>query len=136
MKKIRVNKKNCSGCKLCIMNCSFSHFNVTSPHLSNVKIIGSETHAEFVPTLCHQCEGRFCIKSCPSDALTINEVTGAIQIDREKCNFCGQCVGACPYHAIYISKNPAGEDYLMICDLCGGDPQCAKYCRLAAIVYK
>jgi len=136
MKRIRVNKDNCSGCKLCVMNCSFWHFDVTAPHLSCVRIIGTEATASFKPTLCHQCSGRYCIKSCPTGALSINEINGAIKVDRELCSLCSLCVEACPYNAIYISKDPTSQPYLMVCDLCDGDPQCAKNCRLDAITYK
>lgn len=136
MKKMKINPKKCSGCKLCEMNCSFQHFKVSAPHLANIRILGRETHAEFTPTLCRQCAGKFCIKACPEDALSVNEATGAICVDREKCTLCGACVSACPFNGIYISTNPEGQPYLMVCDLCGGDPQCAKYCRLGALIYE
>lgn len=136
MNRIRVNKNNCSGCKLCVMNCSFWHFDVTAPHLSRIRIIGTEATATFKPTLCHQCIRRYCIESCPTHALSINEITGAIDVNRQLCTLCGECVEACIYDAIYISKDPEGQPILMVCDLCGGDPQCVKYCRLDAIAFK
>jgi carbon-monoxide dehydrogenase iron sulfur subunit len=135
MKKIKVDSKKCSGCRLCMMNCSFQHFNVSAPHLSNVRILGSESHAEFNPTVCRQCSGRFCVKSCPHDALSISDRTGAVQIDHDKCELCGACISACPFNCIYISINPQGEKMLFVCDLCGGDPQCVRNCRLGALQF-
>jgi carbon-monoxide dehydrogenase iron sulfur subunit len=136
MNKLYVNPQSCSGCKLCVMNCSFRHFNVSAPFLSNIRIMGRETHAAFVPTLCRQCDGKFCIDSCPEEALSVVEATGAIHIDHVKCILCGSCVAACPVDGIYISMNPEGEEFLMVCDLCDGDPQCVKYCRLGALKYE
>lgn len=135
-KKIVVNQKNCSGCKLCEMNCSAWHFTVSAPHLSAIRIIGRESHADFTPTLCQQCSDRFCVNSCPQEALTVNEITGAIMIDHETCVLCGACVSACPLNAITITTNLEGDEYLLVCDLCGGDPQCVKYCRLDAIIFE
>jgi Fe-S-cluster-containing hydrogenase component 2 len=43
---------------------------------------------------------------------------------------------ACAFGGIFIGKNPAGEDILMVCNLCEGDPQCVKNCRLNALVYE
>lgn len=135
MKTMKVNQSNCSGCKLCMMECSFRHFKISAPHLSNVRIMGRETRAAFVPALCVQCPERSCIDACPEGALSIVESTGAIQVDHAVCILCGSCVIACAFDGIFIGLNPEGEEFLMVCDLCDGEPQCAKNCRLDALVY-
>jgi len=65
------------------------------------------------------------VKACPSEALSISPETEAVIVDREKCTACGLCIEACPGDVPYI--HPA-EKYAVICDLCGGDPQCVKAC--------
>jgi Fe-S-cluster-containing dehydrogenase component len=37
-------------------------------------------------------------------------------------------VEACPLHAIW-----SGTDGLILCDLCGGDPECVKVCYTEAL---
>lgn len=54
----------------------------------------------------------------------LDQRTGAIVIDEEKCIRCLACLEACPFEAIQVS--PSGE--MLKCDLCGGDPVCVKYC--------
>jgi len=79
-----------------------------------------------VPHLCAQCDDAPCVPSCPVKALNVDNATGAIIVDREKCVGCGICMRACP------GKIPAmhpTEKYAMICDLCNGDPQCTKPCQ-------
>jgi Fe-S-cluster-containing hydrogenase component 2 len=40
------------------------------------------------------------------------------------------CQYACPFDAIRMHPS---RHVAMICDLCGGDPQCVKYCVLGAL---
>jgi Ni,Fe-hydrogenase III small subunit/NAD-dependent dihydropyrimidine dehydrogenase PreA subunit len=44
-----------------------------------------------------------CVDSCPTDALRVTE-TGP-RLDLGQCIFCGECVAACPSHAIVFSRN-------------------------------
>ena len=81
--------------------------------------------AEF-PHLCAQCHDYPCISSCPEDALSVNKKTGAVIVDKEKCTACGACIRACPGAIPHMHPT---EDYVLICDLCGGDPQCVKACQ-------
>ncbi len=81
--------------------------------------------AEF-PHFCTQCDDYPCVKSCSADALSVNKDTGAVSVDREKCTNCGLCIDACPGNVPHIHPT---EQYAVICDLCEGDPQCAKVCQ-------
>lgn len=79
-----------------------------------------------VPHLCAQCEDYPCVKSCPVDALSISEETGAVLVDKEKCTGCSVCIDACPGRIPHIHPT---EKYSIICDFCGGEPQCVKVCQ-------
>jgi len=54
-----------------------------------------------------------CVKVCPFDAITIQEGTGHIKIDEEKCTACGICVQACPQNIIEIIPSSIQTKELM-----------------------
>lgn len=55
--------------------------------------------------LCKGCQD--CIKSCPSDAISM--VNNKAQINPDLCQECGICVDICPENAIY---NETKSDYM------------------------
>ena len=50
--------------------------------------------------------------------------------DTDTCTECGICVKVCKYNAIKV-----GEAKALVCDLCGGDPQCVARCPTGALEY-
>lgn len=123
------NYAKCSGCRLCEIVCSFYHEGRIWPEASRIRIFMLLPGTEF-PHLCVQCGDYPCINSCPTKALKIDQRTGAVLIDKEKCTACGACIKACPGS---IPKIHPTEKYALICDLCDGDPQCVKVCDWKAI---
>jgi Fe-S-cluster-containing hydrogenase component 2 len=121
----------CSGCRICELVCSFTHYKIFNPTLSRIRVTSQEHELIDFPVTCRQCADPPCHEVCPTKALSRNE-SGANQIDREQCIGCGECVSACPFGAMYI---PAGEKLPISCDLCGGDPQCVKYCPREVLFY-
>jgi len=81
-----------------------------------------------VPHLCTQCDDYPCVESCPVNALSIDQATTAVLVDREKCISCGKCVTACPGNVPFLHPK---DNQATICDLCNGDPQCVKVCTEA-----
>jgi Fe-S-cluster-containing dehydrogenase component len=81
-----------------------------------------------VPHLCAQCDDYPCVKACPVEAITIDEDTTAVLVDREKCTSCGACINACPGKIPFLHPS---DDKATICDLCGGEPECVKVCHEA-----
>jgi Fe-S-cluster-containing dehydrogenase component len=81
--------------------------------------------AEF-PHLCTQCEDYPCVESCPFKALAVNKETSAVIVNVDKCTGCGKCIDACPGKVPHV--HPQSKK-ILICDLCGGDPQCTKVCQ-------
>jgi Fe-S-cluster-containing dehydrogenase component len=66
------------------------------------------------------------VETCPFKALSINRRTGAVLVNIEKCTGCGKCIETCPGRIPHIHPK-SGK--VVICDLCNGEPQCAKVCQ-------
>jgi len=118
----------CSGCAICGLACSAREFGGYNPRLANLEITLSGDGLTHHPVVCHQCRNPFCQRSCPVEAISRDEHTGALLVDPEKCTGCGACVSACPLSVIKLVAGVAHK-----CDLCGGDPLCVKVCPAGAL---
>jgi Fe-S-cluster-containing dehydrogenase component len=49
-----------------------------------------------------------------------------VLVDRERCTGCGVCVERCPGSIPFLHPK---DGKAVICDLCGGDPECVKVCQ-------
>ena len=64
----------------------------------------------------------------------IEAITGVL--DEEKCNFCGQCVKVCPYHAIVPPDRKKNQYPMIIEAACAGCGTCGAECPLDAITMR
>jgi carbon-monoxide dehydrogenase iron sulfur subunit len=115
----------CSGCRKCEITCSLFHENRIWPEASRIRVFMLVPGAEF-PHFCTQCEDYPCAEACSVKALSISPKTGAVLVDEEKCTGCGKCIEVCPGRIPHMHPT---ENHILICDLCGGNPQCAKVCQ-------
>jgi Fe-S-cluster-containing hydrogenase component 2 len=122
--------KKCIGCRLCENYCSFIHEGVINPAKARIRIIRDHETQIDLATYCHSCFDAPCIKACNFDALSRHLETNSIQVSTEECVGCRKCIEECPFVA--PSMDPTGE-YVYICDLCNGDPECVKICPEEAI---
>jgi Fe-S-cluster-containing dehydrogenase component len=85
---------------------------------------------------CNHCEDAPCVAVCPTGASYIDEETGTVQVDANKCTGCKACITACPYDARFV--HPDG--YVSKCTFCdhrlakGETSACASTCPTSAIV--
>ena len=124
-KLMEFNPKDCTGCRLCEMECSFHHEQECSTVRSRIKIIKDEEYGNHLVLLCMQCAEPDCIESCPTEALWKDEETGIVLVDEELCNGWVSCLEACPLGALSFDRE---RNIVFKCDLCGGDPECVKVC--------
>jgi Fe-S-cluster-containing hydrogenase component 2 len=128
MKRIKVKAELCAGCRQCEMVCSFEHFNLFSPVLARITVHKDDRYGLDYPVTCRQCTGCPPIHACPELALSRTE-EGLTWCNWQDCTGCGVCEKACTYGAIKV------KDMALICDLCGGTPQCVERCPTGAIEY-
>lgn len=135
MKKLLVDKKKCSGCRICESVCSYhklgDKFNRKKAAIRI--IVEGELGENNTPVICRHCKKAKCSEACPVEAFYQDEKTGALVIDQNKCIGCGLCAEACPFGAIYLHEELSIP---LKCDLCGGEPLCVKYCVPTAITYE
>jgi Fe-S-cluster-containing hydrogenase component 2 len=119
--------ERCSGCRICELACSLHHEGWMWPEASRIRVFMPFPGVE-VPHLCAQCDDYPCVESCPVDALSVDEETSAVLVDEDKCTSCILCIKACPGQIPYLHPKTGKA---VICDLCGGDPECVKACSRA-----
>jgi len=108
------------------------HHGVSNPEKSRIRIIRDHLSQLDLATYCHSCYNAPCIMACNFEALSKDPKTNAIVVDNDNCTACRSCISKCPHAA--PSMHPNGE-YVLICDLCGGTPECVTICPEQAIQY-
>jgi Fe-S-cluster-containing hydrogenase component 2 len=114
------------------MACSYEHTGAFNPSRSRIKIIEVGHGERSIPYTCTQCADAWCQKACPTGAITVNLATGAKVVNNATCVGCKVCTIACPFGTINFDQI-SGK--VVKCNLCDGDPQCAKACPTDAITY-
>lgn len=156
--ELRFNPKLCASCRYCEIACAQFHEGDANPmtHRNRVVIrpilnftgvsalsanaqgwpqpLAQATFAEFSENhFCRQCPSPECLDACPEKAIYVDRKTGARVVDTDICIGVGACVNACQFGMIRLDKE---TNQAFKCDLCGGDPQCAKWCPTGAITVK
>lgn len=133
MRLIEVTPDKCTGCRTCEMACSFHHEGECSTTKSRIRILKGKEWAFDFPRLCIQCGEAPCLESCPTGALARDNGSGAVLVDTKACNGCEACLTACPIRALTLDRD---KNTVFKCDLCGGDPECVKWCTRDVLVFK
>jgi len=135
------NIAECTGCRLCQVACSQIKEQKVQPAIARVTVWQYYPGVEF-PVACYQCgDEAKCVEACPTQALEVDtsKKLNTIKIDTKLClrtakgGDCVLCQEKCPGTA--VSFHPKTREPL-ICDLCGGDPECVKACPSTTISTK
>jgi Fe-S-cluster-containing dehydrogenase component len=132
-----IDPRRCMGCSACVIACKNEN-NVplggfrdwvsrdTSGRFPDIKL-------EHRSERCNHCENAACISNCPTGA-SYRAEDGTVQVDRNKCTGCKDCLSACAYGARYV--HPAGHiDKCTFCAHMEGSTACANVCPSECIVY-
>ena len=129
-KKLTVIPENCSGCKMCELACAIKHFGVNNPKKSAVRVLVTYPHPVVrMPIVCSQCKKPPCATACPVGAISRGD--GVVKLDQDLCVSCFRCIEACPFGAVYAHDDCT---FPIKCDMCDGEPECAKQCPKGALV--
>jgi len=108
------------------------HEKVCNPSRARIHVAKWETAGLYVPIVCLQCESPICETVCPVRAIKKDKQTGALLIDSNLCVGCRLCALYCPFAGAEIDVT---NGRIIKCDLCGGEPVCAKFCDPQALRY-
>jgi len=128
---LMIYPEKCISCGTCELACSLEKENEFKPSNSRISVLRFDMGVT-VPMTCFQCDTPSCVAACRTGALVKDTETGIVNVNTEKCIGCRMCEMACPFGNIQYN---ASTKTPMKCDLCGGDPECAKYCPTGAIEY-
>lgn len=142
MRRIVAHEELCMGCTLCEVYCTLAHSasgdlikaykRETNRPRPRIKV--SQDKPQSMAVQCHNCKDPACVNACLTGAMHIDEATGKVLHDEEKCISCWTCVMVCPFGAVVvepgISKTP------LKCDLCPNlkIPACVANCPNEALV--
>ncbi len=131
LKSLLIDPSRCTGCRSCEMACSLYHEGECSPVLSRMRVVKYEALGRNFPSGCSQCSKPRCLAACRQGAIRLNESTGAVLVEESLCTGCRSCLVACPAMGFNPVKKVAFK-----CDLCGGNPQCARFCPSGALTFR
>ena len=129
---LNIAPENCSNCKLCELACSMKKERIFNPAKSRIHVAAYHEESLFLPMTCFQCDEPYCANICPTNAIRWNQDMSALKVDEDRCVGCKMCSLACPFGGVEIFED---RGKAAKCDLCDGDPECAKYCMYNAITY-
>ena len=123
------NLPGCSGCRICEKMCALHHERKYNLAYSRIKVYQFYPGPIDIQVVCQYCEDRPCVAACPTDALIYDANTFQMIVDDNACTSCELCNQACIDNGRggCITFDPK-SGIPQICDLCGGEPQCVKYC--------
>ncbi|MBU0637874.1 MAG: 4Fe-4S dicluster domain-containing protein [Planctomycetes bacterium] len=126
-----IDHEKCTSCRLCELACSERYGGAYQPSRAHIHVAIYPEDALYLPMVCMQCDDAPCIPACPSGALRRDSATNAVVVVAERCVGCRMCALACPFGAINYWDGKAHK-----CDLCGGEPECVRYCAPGALRYE
>lgn len=129
---LMIHPDKCTGCKNCVLACSFALEKDFRPAGTRIHVFTWEREGISVPMMCQQCGDAPCVRVCPTGAMHRMTNGGVVDWDKNKCILCKMCTHACPFgNAVYDSLSKS----ILKCDECAGDPACVRMCPNKALEF-
>ncbi len=132
MKIVTVDPNSCVACRNCEYACAFKQTGDFNRKDSHIRVSLYAEEKVCIPWTCTHCTDAWCMEVCPAGAISRDLDTGAVIIDQDRCAGCKMCMLACPAGNIHFD---ADIHIAKKCDLCGGDPNCVKFCTSGALEF-
>jgi anaerobic dimethyl sulfoxide reductase subunit B (iron-sulfur subunit) len=136
-----VDMASCTGCYACSIACKDRAG--LPDELDLLRVEENESGAYPEPNLhfrvvhCFHCAEPPCAEVCPTQAI-LRQENDLVTIDAEECIGCGECIKACPFHAVVMLPDGVAAK----CNGCadevarGWQPTCVRACPMRALGYK
>lgn len=130
---IAFDADGCINCRICEDVCSHRFAGAFKPAVAAIRLERDGKFGRIGARVCSLCEGveggPICVSICPTEALYLEEIGNGlgevVKFDRDLCIVCDACVNDCPDEAVAYDED---GDFYNICDLCGGSPECVRWC--------
>ena len=132
LKVLKIDYSKCHGCGICETVCKLNNDMKLHRSKAKIKSISIELEGWGLPKVCMQCQDPACMSVCPNNAIYRDDLLNRVMVDSDRCIGCRLCVMTCPFGAPQFDDD-SGQ--IVKCDLCEGDPLCAKYCMYDALQY-
>lgn len=153
----------CGGCRSCQAACTVYNDGQCQPDLARIQVQKDYFEGDYLPQPCSHCMWPGCLYSCPTGALQLdtgseggipelqvrltsllsgkltpatNTGTNARVVNERECIGCQQCVEGCAkiFNLSRVRFNEK-KKVAVKCHLCGGSPQCVRFCPVGAILF-
>lgn len=138
---IMADSQKCIACHACEVACVMAHNDeqhVVSKLHFRPRITVVKSGEQQSAVTCHHCEDAPCARSCPNDAIRLEN--HAVLVVEERCIGCKSCVVACPFGTMQMTITPVGQGRVNAtahkCDLCASreaGPACVQNCPADAL---
>ena len=90
---IQCDRDKCTGCMICEFACSAAKEGRFDLELSRIRVLRA-TPTQLDVVACLSCRSTPCVKECPRGALSVDEATQTISLDKARCAGCGAPIPA------------------------------------------
>jgi carbon-monoxide dehydrogenase iron sulfur subunit len=143
MRLVYAYEERCIGCGLCEIYCAVQHskskdliktFKRENPRpISRIKL--HQNRPISLAVQCRHCREPLCVFACLTGAMCVDEKTGLVIHDEDRCIGCLTCIMVCPFGAIKIDLSNCK---VVKCDLCQESkmPACVENCPNEALTFE
>jgi anaerobic dimethyl sulfoxide reductase subunit B len=144
-KSIYLDIEFCVGCGACIVACMDQNDiypEKGQPAFRRIYRIEEgqfpEASIQYISAACMHCEDTPCVVGCPTGALTKDDRTGAVMVNKALCIGCHSCALACPFGVPRYDQ----DEKMQKCNLCverveaGLEPACVRVCPTEALKFE